>query len=218
MARIPLVNGEHYHVYNRGVLQQPIFREQKDYLRFVHCLYWFNDVLRDRISVNREIGSRKSGGSLVAILAWCLMPNHFHLFLRQTCEGGISLFIQRLEIGFTMYMNKKYKRSGYLFQGKYQAKLIEHDAHFLHISRYIHLNPLDLVEPGWGERGIEDRHKAERLLDEYRWSSYQDWLGQEHFSPIIDGKAVREMALGIGDYRTFVRDWISRDPISGHGV
>ncbi|TAL19862.1 hypothetical protein EPN90_02275 [Patescibacteria group bacterium] len=211
MARIIPAGDGYYHVYNRGVLKQPIFLEEEDYFKFLHDLQRFNAI---KIG-SREIGSRKP---LVSILAWCLMPNHFHLFLQQRQEEGVSLFMHRLGVGFTMFMNKKYKRSGHLFQSKYQAKLISGDAQFFHISRYVHLNPLDLIEPEWEEHGVREPRKAEKFIEEYCWSSYADWLGNERFPSIIDELAVRDIRAGTGDYRKFVRDWISRDPISGADV
>lgn len=215
MARIPPVTGQYWHIYNRGILKQPIFLDTDDYLRFLRDVQRFNVA---KIG-SREIGSRGSK-ALVAILAWCLMPNHFHLFVYQLQDGGASLFMQRLGIGFTMYMNRKYGRSGHLFESKYKTKHVENDAHFLHLSRYIHLNPLILSDSDWESDGVKDVFHAHESLIGYRWSSYADWLGKGRFPQLLDTDRVRELARATGDYGKFVRDWISRDPISieGQGV
>jgi putative transposase len=156
MKKPQLENNEIYHILNRGVEQRNIFLDDKDYLRFIHDLYEFNDeapaenIYYKSISLEsyevkpRKIRERKS---IVEILAFCLMPNHYHLLLKQKKDNGISKFMQKLGTGYTMSFNKKYKRKGTLFQNTYKAILIDKQNHFYNLPYYIHLNPLDLKFP-----------------------------------------------------------------------
>ncbi|MEK7095926.1 MAG: transposase, partial [Patescibacteria group bacterium] len=119
-----------YHIFNRGVEKRDIFVGEKDYFRFVHDLYEFNDedrVYNSLYFFKREPKSievqpqyvKKERKLLVDILAFVLMPNHFHLILRQRVENGIVKFLQKIGTGYTMYFNKKYERVGSLFQGRF---------------------------------------------------------------------------------------------------
>ena len=140
-----------YHVYNRGVEKRKIFLEDKDYFRFIHDLFEFNDsnnppntnyYFDPKITVveprylKRSKANKKPRKLLVEILIFTLMPNHFHLLLKQRTENGISRFMQKLGMGYAKYFNKKYERTGVLFQGKFKAVTLEKHAHFLHIPRF----------------------------------------------------------------------------------
>ena len=212
--RPPLVNDCYYHVYNRGVIKQPIFFEEKDYVRFVHDLYEFNDA-----SPAPKFGCSTSDdrAPVVSILAWGLMPNHFHIFLRQRCEGGISLFLKKLGGGYTNYVNEKYERSGHVFQGKYKVKMVENDAYFLHLSRYIHLNPVELVDLGKdAEADANHKKSTHDFLSQYRWSSYLDWIGTKNFPSVMDAQLVEKMRQMNGaEYSQFVIDGLDLDKRSG---
>src|SRR3989338_8132300 len=118
MKYLKYINDNLYHVYNRGVDGRTIFMEDKDYLRFIHSLYEFNDrapalsyslLFKRKEILNKPETTRQL---LVHILCFCLMPNHYHLILRQTTDDGIPKFMQKLGTGYTMYFNEKYKRSG----------------------------------------------------------------------------------------------------------
>ena len=203
MPRPIFANACYYHVYNRGVLKQPIFLEEIDYVRFVQNLYIFNDTLPAKRHRNADIGCRQRK-QVVSILAWCLMPNHFHLFLEQREEGGVTQFMRKMGDGYTKYMNKKYERTGHLFQGKFQAKIIQTDPYFLHISRYLHRNPLDLLGPGFdGPLHGKKFHQAMQFLEIYRWSSYLDWIGTTNFPSLLDLKEVAALTKNL-DYQRFV--------------
>ena len=137
MARPLLVTGEIYHAYNRGTEGRRIFLNNNDYFRFIRYLYEFND--HDNVVDMKRRFLRKSGlkntsdpriikrtrEPLVDILEFTLMPNHYHLMLKQIADKGISRFMQRLGTGYTNYFNTKFKRKGVLFQGKYKAKLVD---------------------------------------------------------------------------------------------
>ena len=125
MPKQKLINNEIYHIYNRGVEKRNIFSDRGDYIRFIHHLYHFNQQkeplknLRRDIFKNQnpmyEVEPRTSTDNLyTTILAFVLMPNHFHLLVRQNTDNGISKLMQRLGTGYTMFFNDKNKRSGSL--------------------------------------------------------------------------------------------------------
>src|SRR3989344_156156 len=138
------VSGKIYHLLNRGVDKRKIFLDKEDHLRFIHDLFEFNDanpvadvlytftntldIGRPKVRVERE--PRKI---LVDILAFVLMPNHYHLLVVPRQDSAVSLFMKKLNMGYAKYFNEKYDRSGALFQGKYKCVAIERDAHFIYI-------------------------------------------------------------------------------------
>jgi len=181
------------HVLNRGVDKRKIFLDEQDYFRFVHDLFEFNDVSSVNTTFytfkrNNDIGRRKIEKKprklLVNILAFCLMPNHYHLLLMPKVQNGIALFVKKLNGGYAKYFNAKYERSGALFQGKYKRVVVEKEAHFIHLPYYIHLNPLDLITPEWRNRKINNFSKTIKFLNSYRWSSHLDYTGQKTFHPL----------------------------------
>lgn len=129
----------YYHVYNRGVEKRNIFLDDQDYLIFLGLLKKYLAGESHNKKTNRH--SFKTVGNKVKLLAYCLMPNHFHLLFYQIDEDGITLLMRRVMTGYVMYFNQKYQRVGSLFQGRYKASLINRDSYLDHISRYIHLNP-----------------------------------------------------------------------------
>jgi len=184
-----------YHVLNRGVEGRDLFLDSSDYVRFVHNLYQFNDAApalqSDRRSVS-DVGFTKPNirERIVDVHGWCLMKNHYHLLLSERIEGGLTLFLRKLNVGYANYFNERYARSGTLFQGRTKKVLIERDAHFLYILHYIHLNPLDYLKGAerWRVRnksGVKSTKEALEYLDSYRWSSYQDYAGEKNFPSIL---------------------------------
>lgn len=153
------IQGGFYHVYNRGIRKQNIFRESKDYLRYLERMQDYKDKHQ------------------VSIIAYCLMPNHIHLLLRQNGPKPASQFIQRLHTAYSMYFNKKYEEVGHLFQNRFKAKIISKDEYLMHLSRYIHLNPQKLV----------------RKLPAYKWSSYPSYITQSGKNGLVDTKFVLSM-------------------------
>lgn len=183
-----------YHVLNRGVDKRVIFEDSQDYARFVHDMFVFNDIkpvlniTRSQMSDLRSRTLVRTRVRLVDIHGWCLMNNHYHLLISEKVEGGLTLFIRKLNIGYAKYFNEKYKRDGTLFQGRTKKLLIDNDAYFLHILNYIHLNPLDISDNAkdWRERKITDAEEALQKISEYKWSSYLDYAGVKNFPSIIN--------------------------------
>src|SRR3989344_7211266 len=144
MRKIEFVESEFYHVYNRGNNKRVIFNKPFDLDRFLTSIEYFNNV-ESIGSIYEEslFRDKKLGGStsklglgsekLVDIVAYCLNPNHFHFILKQLSVDGIQKFMHRLGTGYTMYFNEKYKNSGSLFQGRYQAIHVNSNEYLLHL-------------------------------------------------------------------------------------
>ncbi|MFH1979073.1 MAG: transposase [Patescibacteria group bacterium] len=192
MQKPIFVNGHIYHSYNRGVEKRDVFMDKQDYLRFIHCLFEFNDTKTAKnmfyyfntqdseVQPHYLKKNRKPRKLLVEILAFTLMPNHFHLLLKQKKEDGIAKFMQKLGTGYTMYFNQKYERVGSLFQGRFKAVHVEEHSHFLHIPHYIHSNPLGLPDC----RGSTSLVGKIKFLESYRWSSFSDYVGKKNFPSV----------------------------------
>ncbi|MDO8469701.1 MAG: transposase [bacterium] len=180
--RISFVVGEYYHLYNRGVEKRKIFLSSRDYDRFVALLYLCNGsqpvLIRDLKMPLSEVFAIDRGAPLVDIGAWCLMPNHFHLLVRQRVGNGISIFMQKLATAYTMYFNTKNKRSGVLFQGVFKAVHTDKNRHLKYLFAYIHLNPLKLIDPEWRDSGVANRPAALDFIEQYQYSSYPEYAGK----------------------------------------
>lgn len=186
--RVSFANNQHYHVYNRGVDRRNIFIDDVDRKKF---LQYFSTMNADQ------------DGPFVRILCYSLMPNHFHFLFEQLRENGISLLMHRAGLSYAMYFNKRHGRGGRLYSSTFHAKFVETTEYLLHLSRYIHLNPLDLQQPGWQETALLDTKSADRFLREYPWSSYRCYLGITSCS-IIDMGMLAEIFDGPIDYHQFL--------------
>ena len=165
--KVPFVNGEYYHIFNRGVGQVPIFLNQIDYKRFLKTTFYYQiEGPKPRFSnfAPTTIDLDKSK-KIVEIISYCAMPNHFHFLLRQEHDGGIVEFVRKLCNSYAKYFNVKNQRVGSLFQGEFKAVHVGTDEQLIHLSRYIHLNPL----VGF----VTDE------LESYKWFSYREFLGLE---------------------------------------
>ena len=183
-----LVEGEYYHIYNRGNSKQNIFTDDLDRDRFTKLLYLCNSEksinFRDDI-VGKKIDAFdfNRGEELVSIGAWVLMPNHFHIYItlndlpKSDFGNNITEFMRKLLTSYSKYFNTKYRRTGGLFESKFKSVHIETDIQAKYIFSYIHLNPIKLIDKNWKEDGIKDFQKAKKFLESYKWSSYMDYKG-----------------------------------------
>ncbi|MFH1780632.1 MAG: transposase [Candidatus Nealsonbacteria bacterium] len=207
-----------YHTYNRGVDKRKIFLEDSDYSRGVHDLYEFNDAKAvtnfDRRSVGfpkSNVFENKAREKLIDMGAWCLMPNHYHLFLSPVIDDGLVKFHKKLGVGFANFFNTKYKRSGALFQGKYKKVQVVDDVQALQLICYIHSNPLDLWKPDWKEKGLinsEIQNALGFLEKGYRWSSHLDWWGVRNFPSLIEPDFMSRFFKNPEEYREFFTNWL----------
>jgi putative transposase len=178
--KFPLVLDEFYHVYNRGVEKRVIFQDKYDYQRFVELLFLMNSLRPvDLRLVHQGTSSAydfERGEQVVAIGAYCLMSNHFHILLTPLVENGISIFMGKVGTSYSMYFNKKYERNGALFQGKFKAQWVNADPYLKYLLAYIHLNPVKLIDAKWQEEGIKDAAKAHAFAASFQYSSLQDYM------------------------------------------
>lgn len=201
----PLVTNETYHVFNRSVGRLPIFLTQKDYkramevisfyiyskppIRFSHYNRLPKDSKKDFLE-NLEKNCKKQ----IEILAFCLMPNHFHFLLKQIEPNGISNFIRNFQNSYAKYFNTKTQRSGALFQSMFKAVRMESDEQFLHVARYIHLNPAT----SYLIQNVSE-------LEKYNWSSYPLYLDSQN-SEIINKEAVLNFFPSLQKFKEFTLD------------
>lgn len=171
--KTPLVSGQVYHVFNRGVNKAPIFRGSRDYDRFKQLVEYYRFIdASPRFSqfklLNQKLRKKKITSwkkKFIDFGAFCLIPNHFHFVLKQLEKKGISEFLRRISDGYTRYFNTKHKRIGPLFQGRFKSVLVETDEQLVHLVRYVHLNP-------YTSYVIEDLED----LPNYPWSSFGEYF------------------------------------------
>lgn len=204
--KIDFANNNYYHIYNRGVDKRIIFESNSDFRRFLEYLQFFNTTKKVQLADIRKTNLEDSPQEkLVDILVYCLMPNHFHLLLKQRISGGISTFMKKIGTGYSMYFNISRNRTGSLFQGPYKAKAVANDNYLTHLSRYIHLNPIELVETSWKEKGIKNKNKSFPFIEKYPWSSYAIYLaGGNH--KIVNRNILHEL-FSPDNYKEFVQNW-----------
>lgn len=194
---IPFVDSEFYHIYNRGVEKRKIFTQPRDYKRFIRTLFYyqftspkpsFSKFAKSELNLFKPVLENK----IAEVICYCLMPNHFHLLIRQLKDSGISTLLGQISNSYTKYFNTKYTRVGSLLQGTFKAVPIETDEQLLHVSRYIHLNPV--------VSGLVNK------LDTYKWSSYSEFInGQESF---CSSQEILNFFPSPPKYKEFVEDQI----------
>jgi len=161
--------GGYYHLYNRGVNRHLLFKDQKDYSTFLSYLQFYLSPPPNLQGSSLKVApSRKLNNYVdeIELLAYCLMPNHFHLMVKQNSEYAINHFMRSLCTKYSRYFNTRHKRVGHLFQGIYKAVRIYDEYQFTYLTKYIHRNPLDLL-------AFKDNP---RRLHEYKYSSYGNYL------------------------------------------
>lgn len=225
------VTGEIYHLTLRALDDNLIFKDVSDYFRGIFSIYEFNNLNSVTIQARRKARSsfKKSltkadrlpmsiqlpefvdgREKIIEILAFCFMPNHVHLLVKQIKDGGISKFMQKTGIGLSKYFNGKYERKGHVFQDAFGAVHIENDNQFMAVVSYIFTNPIALIEPGWKEFGIKKHSAVEvfKFLEEYKWSSFQDCIEIKNFPSVTEREFLLKMMGGVGGLKQVVRDWI----------
>jgi len=170
------LKGAYYHIFNRGNDKRDIFLDNSDFQfylrRLITCLSKFE----------------------FSLICYCLMPNHVHLLLQQNSEVPSSKLISSLHTSYSMYFNMKYKHIGHVFESRFKQKLIESDEYLIHLSRYIHLNPV--------EAGLVKKPET------YKWSSYNNYLVNEE--GLIDNSIIMNFFKDKNDYQKFVEAQLNK--------
>lgn len=204
---VVIAPGEIYHVFNRSVGKIPIFTNTKAYQRALEVLDFYtytkpplkfsryNLLPKDQKAVfltNLKINNPK----IVDLIAFCLMPNHFHFLVKEIEPRGISDFMRNFQNSYAKYFNTKFERTGSLFQSMFKAVRVETEEQLLHLCRYIHLNPLTsyLV-------------RAPKDLDGYNWSSWKEY-NQENGNKIVNTSLIMGYFPTIGKFKNFTFDQV----------
>ena len=197
--------GEYYHICNRGVNKQVIFHDIPDYYRFLFLILYFQSpinfpqlgrTIKDFIQhpildIVQEVINKRT----VELVGFCIMPNHFHLIIKEVEEGGISSYVQRISNAYGKYHNIRYEKSGHVLQGAYRIVHIEDDRQFLHLSAYVHRNPREIS-------------KWFRKEDHYPWSSYQDFIRNNRWGNLL----VPDIVLGQFDNKEKYQRFVETSP------
>mgnify|MGYP001090052591 FL=1 len=209
------VPDEFYHIYNRGNSRQTIFVTKADYERFVALLFIANGTKAvDFREINNELLYEfDRGEQQVAIGAYCLMPNHFHILATPLTENGMVTFMRKLSTGYSMYFNKKHHRTGSLFEGKFKSEYVDSDNYLKYLFSYIHLNPVKLIQSDWQQAGIKNGAETLEYLRQYRYSSYADNGLSRPESNILNRETFPEYFLDKKEYDTEMNEWLSYQDI-----
>lgn len=205
---IPFAAGEIYHVFNRSIASQPIFRNSKDYQRLSNVINYykfhklplrFSHYNRLATELKEEFTQKylNNNKPMLDILAYCIMPNHFHFLLQPFTKAAISDFMRNTQNSYSKYFNTKYKRTGSLFQFMFKGIRIETDEQLLHVSRYIHLNPVTsyLIDVN--------------MLGQYPWSSFKNYVSTRNDdTSFVNSKIVLNYFKLQNDYKQFVFDQV----------
>jgi len=197
----PLVNGHFYHIINRSIAKYIVFNNEHDYSRFIELIdlyrfeeftYKYSDYLKltdqFRTIITDQIKTKSP--KLVDIVAYCLMPTHIHLLLKQTEDGGISKYMAKVLNSYSRHFNILHQRKGPLWEGRFKSILVSNDDQMLHLTRYIHLNPTSA--------GIVKKP------EDWQYSSYHEYIDNKKEDTICDFESIINM--NPKQYSKFVLD------------
>ena len=204
MRKIKITQGEHYHIFNRGNNKQNIFFDERDWVRFLFLVLYFQSPIsfenlsrpvsyfvRHRVfNIDDKIIEKITANRYIELVEFAFVSNHFHLIIYEKEENGISQYMQRILNAYTKYFNAKYKKIGHLFQGPFGATLIEDNEQLLHLSAYIHRNP----------REVKDWKDREHL---YPYSSYQDYAQKNRWGELLKNQIIMDQFPSGEDYKKF---------------
>ncbi len=199
--------GEYYHLYNRGTEKRIIFLEEKDYRHFMFLMYICNTTKSIELRKIGEFFDR--GETIVDIGVFCLMPNHFHILVREKIENGISTYMRKLMTGYSMYFNKKYKRTGKLYEGVFKSIHVNKDTYLKYLYSYIHLNPAKLIDKNWKENKNRNTNNLLKYVFSYPHSSLQEY--QTGKLQIINPSVFPVYFEKLDDHKNELFEWLDFD-------
>ena len=199
------VPGEFYHLYNRGTEKRIIFKDTHDYRHFLFLMYICNSTRSIEL---RKIGENfDRGETLVDIGVYCLMPNHFHILVHEKKEGGISKYMLKLMTSYSMYFNKKYKRTGKLYEGVFKSVHANTDRYLKYLYSYIHLNPAKLIDKKWKEGKSKNTTKLLKRVFTYQYSSLREYT--ESKFKIVNPNPFPVYFKMINEHKGELLEWLS---------
>lgn len=200
--REPIAPGEWYHCYTRGIDGRTTYTDAFDYQRFTQALYLSNSTA----PINRSTFWKLNHGEvfditrqkpLVAVGAYALMPNHYHLLLKEIEDGGLSKFMQRLGTSYTMYFNERHEHMGNIFVKPFRSRHIGTDEYLRRVVEYIHCNPAEIFEPGWKNGQVTNIQKLKDNLEAFPYASLLDYLGcNRPERKVLDWDAIGDLLNG----------------------
>jgi hypothetical protein len=199
MRETPFKIGEWYHCYNRSIEGRSAFQDSQDYVRFLELLYLANDespLRRDDLGLQKleKILSIPRSKPLVAIGAFCLMPDDYHLVLHEVREGGITAFMRKVGTAYTLYFNSRNARAGNLFLRPFRSRHASSDRTLQSLINYVHAHPATLYEREWKAGHVVDPQFLEEHLAAYPYSSFGAYIGTRTLSgPILDARMLPEV-------------------------
>lgn len=204
--KIPLVNGQIYHIFSRSIAEYVIFNNKMDYLRMQQMLKFYQKDLKMKYSFFMKLKGASNDGfdiyyqkisekekELVQVIAYCLMPTHIHLILKQLTDKGVSQYCGNIFNSYARYFNIRHKRGGPLWGTRFKNVLVTKDEQLLHLTRYIHLNPVTA--------------NIINKPEEWNYSSYREYLNQEQEAKLCDYEDILNIKPKL--YSRFVNDRIS---------
>jgi len=201
-----------YHVFNRGVEKRIIFQDDQDYAIFLHLLKYFlspgqKDIVHPLVGLQGYRGVRPRPMTTlfgqVELHCYSLMPNHFHLLLRQVVDNGVTMLLRKVCGTYAIYFNHRYERVGHLFQGRFKAVLVNDDSYIVHLTRYMHINPLEL--------GL-----TRAVLVSYPYSSYAYYLGEKHAVWLKTDFILNYFKNDPSSYKNFVEGETNSENVLGY--
>jgi putative transposase len=191
MKNAPLVTGQVYHIYSKSIADKVVFNSSRELQRMKELLGYYRSNTGPRFSLNIKKTPR-DGHEIVQIICYCIMCTHIHLVLKQMVDRGVSVFMSNILNSYTRYFNEKYKRRGTLWEGRFKRILVENDEYLLHLTRYVHLNPV-----------------TARLVDypeQWPFSSYSEYVGKNAEENICTFQGL--ISIAPVEYKDFVESRI----------
>lgn len=196
-----LVVGEVYHIFSKSIAGFKIFNNESEFSRMTATLRYYQ-IEKPPIRFSRFIQSSNiqkdysDKEKMVQIIAYCLMPTHLHFILKQLKENGISNYMRNLLDSYTRYFNIKHKRKGPLWEGRFKSVLVETDEQLLHLTRYVHLNPVTAYLTDKPDKWLASSFKEfiSKVNDNERISKFDDILD-------IEPNSYQEFVLDLISYQ-----------------
>lgn len=198
---------EYYHLYNRGTEKRIIFLDTQDYNHFLFLMYICNTTKSIELRNIRENFDREI--TIIDIGAFCLMPNHFHILVREKMENGISTYMKKLLTSYSMYFNKKYKRTGKLYERVFKSTYVDKDTYLKYLYSYIHLNPAKIINKNWRENNNHNKSKLLDYIFKYPYSSLKEYA-EEKFK-IVNPTVFPPYFKKPIDHKEELLDWLNFD-------
>ncbi|MCX6752252.1 MAG: transposase [Candidatus Nomurabacteria bacterium] len=199
--------GEYYHLYNRGTEKRTIFLDEQDHKHFLFLMYICNTAKSIEL---RNIGENfDRGETIIDIGTYCLMPNHFHILVHEKIEHGISKYMLKLMTSYSMYFNKKYERTGKLYESVFKSIHANSDNYLKYLYSYIHLNPAKLIDKNWKENKNRNVANLLKYVFSYSYSSLKEYKDKKF--KIINPSQFPEYFKNPDDHKKELFEWLNFD-------